>query len=527
MGNRFQFVTLLFVVGVSVVFGMVLGGRLNAPEVAFAAPAEARPIGASFPGAAEPQPVPDVSINFADVVERVMPAVVSVTSSDVQDEREADEEDDGNPDRRRMLQDPFRWFFSPPDGEEDPNFRRRPQIGEGSGFIISTDGYIVTNHHVVESADRVTVGLTNGRTYEAEVVGVDPSIDLALLKIDANDLPVLALGDSKSLRVGQWVIAIGNPLDYEHTVTVGVVSAKQRRVPLRGTDSGVANFIQTDAAINLGNSGGPLIDAGGNVIGINTAITRANYAEGIGFALPINQARRAMEQLRATGSVRRGYIGITMNQAPIDDETQEYYGLPDRNGVLVSRVEPNGPADRAGLEAGDIIREVDGTRVRDNTDLIGKISSLMPGDNVDLTVFRDGESIDMKAKLADRAEGLAAQLNAPGRQRGRAPERESTPREASGLGITVEALERYREDLEQLGVDSNVEGVIVTDVEYDSQASDKGVQPRMIVTMINDRPIRGLNDWDEALEALRPGSTVKLEVVFGNTGRLVFLRVPG
>ena len=404
---------------------------------------------------------------------------------------------------------------------------------------------------VVEDADRVTVGLTNGNTYEAEVIGVDPSIDLALLKIDAEELPALALGDSEALRVGQWVIAIGNPLDFEHTVTVGVVSAKQRRVPLRGTDSGVANFIQTDAAINLGNSGGPLIDAGGNVIGINTAITRANYAEGIGFALPINQARRAMEQLRATGSVRRGYIGITMNQAAIDEETQDYYGLPDRNGVLVSRVEPGGPADRAGLRGGDIIREVDGARVRDNSDLIAKISSLMPGDDVDLKVFREGRYLDLTAELADRAEGLAAQINNPGARDPRSRERESAPSEASGLGITVESLDNYRDQLEQLGLEGNVAGVIITDViafetellelvglegnvagviitdvEYDSQASDKGLQPRMIVTSINDAEIGSLEDWNEAIDGLRPGSTVKLEVLFGNAGRLIFLRVP-
>ncbi len=183
MGNRLQFVTLLFVVGISVIFGMVLGGRLNAPEVAFAAPTA--PMPASLPGAVEPSPVPDVSVNFADVVERVMPAVVSVTSSDVQDEEE-EGGGDGDDDRRRMLQDPFRWFFSPPDGREDDNFRRQPQIGEGSGFIVTPDGYIVTNHHVVEDADRVTVGLTTGKTYDADVIGVDPSIDLALLKIDGS-----------------------------------------------------------------------------------------------------------------------------------------------------------------------------------------------------------------------------------------------------------------------------------------------------------------------------------------------------
>ena len=501
-----QFVALLAVIGASIVFGMVVGGRLNAPQVVLAAPA----MPANLPSA---NPTPDVFTDFSDVVEQAMPAVVSVTSSSIDDEEEGGESEG------RV--DPFRWFFGRPDDDRN-NMRRQPSIGEGSGFIVSEDGYILTNNHVVDGAQRVTVGLSSGKTFEAEVVGTDPSIDLALLKVDSDDrLPTLPLGDSESLRVGQWVIAIGNPLDYEHTVTVGVVSAKKRRVPLRGTDLGVANFIQTDAAINLGNSGGPLIDAGGNVIGINTAITRANFAEGIGFALPVSQARRAMEQLRATGEVRRGFIGITMNQGPIDEETAEYYKLPDTNGVLISRVEPDGPADEAGVREGDIVRRVDGEIVRDNADLIGKISAHMPGDRVDLEVFRDGRTLDLTARLGDREEGLRAQQG--NRRDPRQPDAEDEASESEGLGMRVEDLGDYRERLE---LDDDIGGVIVTDVDLDSQAMDKGIQPFMIVTSINDQPVRGIGDWDTIVGNLRPGSTAKLEVLAGNQGRLVFLRVP-
>ena len=507
MKRTAQFLSMVGIIGLSVIAGMVLGGRLNSPDFAMALPQMER--GAvALPAA---RAVPEVVTDFADVVEDAIPAVVSVTST-----ANAEEDDSGN-----SMRDSFRWFFGQPD-EEERFQRRRPQLGEGTGFVVTGDGYVLTNNHVVEGADVVTVGLSDGRTFKAEVVGTDPSIDLALLKLDTDEsLPTLPLGDSDGLRVGQWVIAIGNPLDYEHTVTVGVVSAKKRRVPLRGTDFGVANFIQTDAAINLGNSGGPLLDAGGNVIGINTAITRANYAEGIGFALPINQARLAMEQLRATGKVRRGFIGITMNQGPIDPETRDYYGLPDTNGVLVNRVEPSGPADDAGVKPGDIIRRVDGAVVRDNTDLIGRIAMRLPGEKVDLQIFRDGETIDVTAVLGDREEGLRAQTGMPAREE-EEPE-EEVANEGTGLGLTVENLDPYRERFQ---LDEEVKGVIVTDVEFDSQAMDKGLQPSMIIISIDDQEIDDVRGWNQALRSLRPGRTVKIEVLAGGQGRLVFLRVP-
>lgn len=507
--RSYQFFALLAVVGVSIVFGMVLGGRLNAPDYALAAGTWETALPAS-------RPVPQAVVDFADVVERAMPAVVSVTSA-TRNDGEAE-----NP-HRRMQQDPFRWFFGPPGQQDEEDFNRRPTIGEGSGFIITADGYVLTNNHVVSDADRVTVGTQDGRTFEAKVIGTDPSIDLALLKLDTDGarLPTLPLGDSDALRVGEWVIAIGNPLDYQQTVTVGVVSAKDRRVPLRGTDTGVATFLQTDAAINLGNSGGPLLDAGGNVVGINTAITRANYAEGIGFALPIAQARRAVEQLRATGEVRRGFIGITMNPNPIDSETRDYYGLPDTFGVLVADVADDGPAEKAGVRAGDIIRKVDGETVRDNADLIAKISSQMPGDTVRLEVFRNGETERLEARLSDRNEGLAAQVGpgAPSQ-----PDRGAPDARDSALGITVENLDD--EARERLRLDPDVQGVLIADVDYDSQAADKGIDRLMIVVSVDDRPVRNVREWSEAIGGLRPGSTVKLEVLAGSQGRLVFLRVP-
>jgi len=433
---------------------------------------------------------------------------------------EGDEDKDEGDGQRA---DPFRFFFHQQqqrDPRRQPN--PAPSIGEGSGFIISEDGYILTNNHVVEDADNIKIGLSDGNEYEARVIGTDPSIDIALLKIDVGEsLPSLALGDSGALRVGQWVIAIGNPLEYEHTVTVGVVSAKERRVPIGSTDQGVVSFIQTDAAINFGNSGGPLLDANGNVIGINTAIRRANYAEGIGFALPINHARVAMEQLREKGYVTRGFIGISMNQQGVDREAAEFYGLPDTRGVIIQKVTDGGPAAHAGLRKEDIIRKVNGETIKDNLDLIGKISMHQPGDEVHLEVFRAGETLQLTATLGSRREGLLAQTG------GRVPERrepEVELEESTGMGITVETLNDSMR--ERLGLSEEDYGVLVTSVEYDSEASNKGIRRNMVIVDINDFPVRNVRDWEEVLSALSPGSPAKINAVFGNQGGYFFLRVP-
>ena len=398
MSNRgFQFLSLLAVIGVSIVFGVVVGGWLNAPRVVLAQPV------AGGIQLAPAQSGGTMVGDFADTVEAAMPAVVRVTSSRLPDGASSGERE---PDPERDL---WRWFFGP-DPQRSPQDQQEPRIGEGSGFIISADGYLLTNNHVVEESDRVDVALADGREFVAEVVGTDPPIDLALLKItprDGEKLPVLPLGDSEDLRVGEWVIAIGNPLEFEHTVTVGVLSAKERSVPVGGTDMGVVSFLQTDAAINFGNSGGPLLDARGNAVGINTAIRRANFAEGIGFALPINHARNSIEQLRESGSVRRGYIGISMDPNGIDEVAREYYGLPDGNGVIIEIITEGGPAERAGLRRFDVIRKVDGSVVRDNRDLIGKISSHRPGDTVRLEVLRDGKKRMFELELGDRRKGCA------------------------------------------------------------------------------------------------------------------------
>ena len=520
MNRRLGFAALLAVIGVSIVFGMIVGGRLNAPRVMQAA-RDATPLFAQSPPLGSGVATP----SFADIAEEANPAVVSVTNTSV---RKAQSDDM----HEQFRNDPFfRWFFGPQgqQGPRAPEEQQQRVVSGGSGFIISPEGYILTNNHVVEGTTRLTVGLSGGEKMDAEVIGTDPAIDLALIKINAHgkSLPVLPLGDSDKLRVGEWVIAIGNPLDLEHTVTVGVVSAKGRDIGM--ADFQLARLIQTDAAINFGNSGGPLLDSQGRVIGINTAIIRGGggltspVVQGIGFAVPINEAKRAAEQLRATGSVQRGYLGISMVPAGITDAARESLRLPDANGVIIESVVPDGPAGKAGLREDDVIRKVDGAPIKDNDDLLGQVASRKPGEKVDLDILRDGKTVHATVALGVRPlRGGPQAEDAPG-------ESEPAPGEAEGLGIKVEALtQRTREDIAQrMGVEpDDLKGVVVTDVDIDSPAADEGLQAGVVVTAVNNHAVTGISDWNEAVHGLKPVDAVKLKVRMGQVTRSVFLRVP-
>jgi serine protease Do len=521
MNKTYSFVTLLVVVALSIVFGMVLGGKLNTPKVVFAAPQtiSGEPV-VSVPVA--PAVTARGAPAFADIADGALPAVVGVMNSQLGGEDGGEE----------TPNDWFHRFFGPGPDQQMPDEPRESQ-SYGSAFFVSADGYLLSNHHVVAGSDRLIVTLNDGTNHEAEVIGTDPRIDLALLKIDAadRDFPFLPLGDSGALRVGEWVMAIGNPLGLEQTVTVGVVSAKGRRPALTGTDGGVAVFIQTDAAINLGNSGGPLLDAEGRVVGINTAIDRSRMAEGIGFALQIDEARWSMEQLMDTGEVQRGLIGIRMSETGIDLEAQDYLGLPDTNGVLVEQVTSGYPADKAGIRPGDIIRKIEGQSIRGNTDLLRIISTRKPGDDVELEVFRKGKTFKVTATLIARTDET---LNADLRQAqpGSPEARPNGSGTATGLGLTVETF-----DVDRLPrpfrerADGDLRGVLVTDVKYGSQAADKGVQVNHVIIGIDDEPIGGVEDWEKVLSDLEPGSTVKLEVSTPDGAparqRFVFLRVTG
>jgi len=511
MDRKYSFAVLLVVVAVSVVFGMILGGRLNAPATMLAATDTAwleKPQEATLTRSA-PGP------SFADIAEEALPAVVGVQNTSIQKATQEGE----NPHQSDPL---FRWFFRTPESE-------RRSVGFGSGFIISDEGYILTNNHVVEGATKLRVEMKNGEKYEATIVGADPSIDLALIKIDPQgvSLPTLPLGDSARLRVGEWVLAIGNPLGLDYTVTAGVVSAKGRDFQTdRRILGGVASYIQTDAAINKGNSGGPLLNAGGQVVGINTAIYRGGMGgmsdalvEGVGFALPINAARDAVEQILETGSVQRGFLGITMNTYDLDEDARDYYGLPDAHGVEITEVQHGMPAERAGVRAHDIIRQVDGQDVANRSDLLSKIATRRPGETVELTVFRDGKTIDLAVKLTSREEGMAARGSGETR-----PDREPEPETpVAGLGIEVDNIPPGAR--EQLALPDDVEGVVIVGVDAASAAADKLIGPGMVITGLNDNPVRNVSDWNGAMRKLEVGDLVKIEIWFRGQVMFAYLKV--
>jgi len=521
MSRKSTLAALLAVVAVSIVFGMIVGGRLNAPAVMHAAP----PSTTAFP-AATTAPERTVSLpDFSEIASDALPAVVGVQNTTVDKEGDAEADGEGESPDDQL----FRFFFGPP-GQQDrrahPQLnprQNRPQrrVSSGSGFIITSDGYILTNNHVVEGATKLQVTLDTGDKYEADVIGTDPMIDLGLIKIDpkGKKLPTLPLGDSDSLKVGQWVMAIGNPFALERTVTVGVVSGKRRQVGIGSTVPGLANFIQTDAAINFGNSGGPLIDGQGRVVGINTAIQRAELAEGIGFAIPINEARKAAEELRSGGSVKRGFLGITMNPTGITDKAKAYYKLPDNNGVIVADLDPKGPAATAGVRKNDVIRKIDGILVKDNQELLAMIASRKPGETVRLDILRAGESLKLDVKLANR------QSDSSGRQGDPAPDDDqSAPSSGEGLGITVQAIPPTAR--QQMKMAPDAPGVMIVSVDPESDAAEEGLVPREVITAIDDKPVSSLSEWTRIVRGLKPGETVKLDIDLGGNTEIVFLSVP-
>lgn len=523
--RRYGFALVLLATGAGMLIGALVGGRPATGQPTYAAP-DSSPFAAAAGSATGAVRPPD----FADIVKAAIPAVVTVRNTSV---RKVSDEDVPH---RFFRDDPFfRYFFGPRRQDERGEERPRTQrlLSSGSGFIVSSDGYILTNHHVVEGATRLVVTLSDGSRHDAKLVGTDPLLDLALLKIEpgGRTLPTLPLGDSDRLEVGEWVIAIGNPVELENTVTVGVVSGKGRQLPVGSLDPALARLIQTDAAINFGNSGGPLLDAVGRVVGINTAILRGQVlsplVEGIGFAIPINQARAAAEQLRTRGSVERGYLGIGMNPDDITEEAREYYRLPDRNGVIVANVEPGTPAAQAGLERGDVIRKVNGESVKNSRDLLDKIASRRPGERVDLEVFRDGRTFEVTVTLGSRPERVRIATEREEEERSGGEEGDEAGRAATRrLGISVQPLtERARVALDY---PAGVEGLLVTDVEVDSVAEDEGIREHDVIAAVNGRPVRTLSDWNAAVRGLKEGQTVQLDVVSpGGAGRrFVFLRVP-
>ncbi|MGH9749572.1 MAG: Do family serine endopeptidase [Candidatus Polarisedimenticolia bacterium] len=503
-----QPVTIALIAAASIIFGMVVAGGLNltVPGRAYDA-GDDRPLHAAARAqmaAADPSAAGMIPGSFADIVDRVNPAVVSI---------EAKELKSGTRQRGRGRPpqgDPFEFFFGPgrpgPGEPEEPRFER----SGGSGFLISDDGMILTNFHVIEDASQIKVKLSGDRReYEAEVVGTDPSTDLSLIRIKTDKrLPALTLGDSDTMRVGDWVVAVGNPLNYDHTVTVGVVSAKGRKLGDLSRDFSLDNFIQTDAAINFGNSGGPLVNLKGEVVGVNTAIS--SVGQGIGFAVPINVAREIMGQLRTKGKVSRGYLGIELTDVPPD--IVEAWKLPNDHGALVNVVRPGLPADEAGLKRGDIITAVDGKTIASSDEIVRVVSSREPGQSVRLTVIREGKEMTVTAKLADRSEHLDAARIGPG-----GGETEDDPVERR-LGISVDDLSP--QILRRLELPGDTKGVVVTGVSRLSEAFEKQIGEMDVITEVNRVPVTSVSDYRREIRKVKDGGLVVLYIITpsGRTG---------
>ena len=485
MSRRFLAVTISLVATVAFLVGLIVAGTMI-PSPAQSEPETRTPIAR----AAGSGPSGPVEASFADVAERLNPAVVNIDAT----VRSA-----ARPRRRAMpLPDSPELF----ERQQSPSERDGPRRGAGTGFLIDSAGHILTNHHVIADADRIMVRLMDGRTLRAERVGSDPDTDIALIKVESSKpLPHATLGDSDTLRVGEWVLAIGNPLAYEHTVTVGVVSFIGRKL----FDSSLDRYIQTDAAINFGNSGGPLINARGEVIAINAAIS--SRASNIGFAVPINQARDILPQLRDTGRVSRGFIGVDLRD--VDPDLQRSLGLRSPNGALVQDVRAGSPGARAGIRTYDVIVAVDGRAVAGNDELIKLIAARKPGTTATLQVVRDGRSMNVPVKLAERP--IRDQ-----RQERRAGEQPSSQRGPT-IGLAVREIDS--EFSARANLPAGIEGVVVSRVEPMSPAFDAEIERGHVLLEINRQPVRTVEDFRRLTSRAGVGDVLTLYLYKPESGR--------
>jgi serine protease Do len=435
-------------------------------------------ISKSMPNNAE---VPMIPANFSALAERVRPGVVNIqVVKKVQNVGFAMPNFPGSPFGDDT---PFGRFF---EGNPPPD---QKQEGVGSGFIISREGYILTNNHVVEDAENIKVKLADGNEYDAKVVGRDPKTDLAVIKIDgAKDLYPLTLGNSDDLKVGSWVVAIGSPFGLEQTVTQGIVSGKGRVIGSGPYD----DFIQTDASINPGNSGGPLVNMKGEVVGINTAIYP--NGQGIGFAIPIDMAKTIVPQLEQKGTVTRGWLGIGIQE--MNPALEKSFGVKDKEGVLVANVFKGSPAEKAGIERGDVILQFGGKPVADSKDLPRMVASTAVGKMVNVKLLRDGQEIERTVKVGEMEE-KSETAQRPSHKSLGITVQEITPQIARDLGLKQQA------------------GVVVTDVEPGSSAADAGIQTGDVIQEINRKPVKGVEDFSQKIEQAKSGDNILLLIQRG------------
>jgi len=503
-----SFALVLGLITIGVVIGVVLTTNFNLDSKSMANPASEK-IYTEPDSAGNASDMAAVSFNpnnmFTKIVKKVRPAIVSIyTTKSV-----------------KVQMDPFFYFFRDFGGKMPQDQYHQPEMkqkGLGSGIIISSDGYILTNNHVVEDVDELKVKLIDEREYKAKLIGNDPSTEIALIKIDAKDLPVAVLGNSDNLQIGEWVMAIGNPLELTSTVTAGIVSALHRDINIirsKNNVNSIENFIQTDAAINPGNSGGALVNLKGEVVGVNTAIaTRTNYYMGYGFAVPINIAKKVVSDLKKYGEVRRGYLGVYI--AEVDPVTAKGVKLDKPEGVLVTSVIKGSAADKAGIKEGDVILRVDGRKVNKPNELQSKIGTHNPGEKVHLVIWRDGTTKTITAVLQES--------HLKGKE-GSKVKKDQQKKSIPDLGMKIRDLDEREMDMLEVNG-----GALVLAVEDDSPASHAHLSRGDVIMELNGKKVQSVEDFYDRIKEFKAGDVVRLKLrrkqgdeIFD---RLAFMEIP-
>lgn len=489
----------IFILTTSILFARYISGYLDKKLLSPSDEFMVEPVRAT----AGSVPSLPIGSNFVDIVKEEKPAVVNIYTTQVVKQH-------GRKGVRPPPtpfpfgeEDPFKDFFDRFFGEIPP--QEIPRQSLGSGFVIDKDGYILTNNHVIERADKIKVTLGNGKEYDAKVIGADQKTDIALLKIDAKeDLPVVRIGDSDTLEVGEWVIAIGNPFGVGQSVTAGIVSAKGRVIGAGPYD----DFIQTDASINPGNSGGPLINTKGEVVGINTAIFTAGGSQGnigIGFAIPVNVAKSIIMELKEKGSVTRGWLGVMIQK--ITPEIAKSFGLSESDGALVGDVVKGSPADKIGIKRGDVIIEFAGKKIKSFEDLPKLVASTKPDTKVKMVVIRDGGRKEFTVTIGILKE-----------------EKEVVEAKAEeNMGLSVQNI--TPEIAQQLNLDTT-NGVVVTDVNPSSPAYAAGVRRGQVIAEINRKEIKDIEDYKKAAAKVKGGDVVTLYIKDGKGGQYLSFTLP-
>ena len=451
------------------------------------------------------------SAGFADLIEHVSPAVVHVSTSGFV-------ERSGSRNGRNFQfppgwEDFFRDFQNPrgnqDESEDDqPQSKQKRPLGIGSGFVISADGYVVTNHHVIDRADEIVVAMTNGDEYQAQIIGSDPKTDLALLKLDdASDLPFVVWGDDEKSRVGDWVVAIGNPFGLGGSASTGIISARGRDIRSGPYD----DYIQVDAAINRGNSGGPLFNTRGEVIGINTAIYSPNGGSvGIGFSIPATMAKGVVRQLQESGSVERGWIGVGIQE--MDKDLANSLGRDNDSGALITAVEEGAPASKAGLQVGDIILEFDGHAIEEMRDLPRVVAQASVGGNYRLSIWRDGDLKNLTIKTEPFPDELAGTSATP------------TPEESTESNL-IDAQLKLLSDYErrEYGIDSSISGVLVESVERNGLAARNGLRRGDVIVQVDSKAMTSAQAVTDTLSSAKDAGRSKVSMLLNRGGNSRFL----